>query len=208
MWINSKRYSDLEVIIGLQNHNRDVEKYFFDKTYQYFERHFNQLFFDQDSKQEIFQTAIVKLWTEIENKTIRVADGKISRKQKDGGYAIMTATLNTFLMAFAKNEFRELLRDHKEDNIDEVITASESSDIIDETINEEEELIRIVDKCILTISPSCREIITLFYYQKKSLDEIIELRGEKNSSKNGLKSAKNKCMNVLRQRIEEELKKM
>jgi DNA-directed RNA polymerase specialized sigma24 family protein len=63
---------------------------------------------------------------------------------------------------------------------------------------------RIVDECIARISPSCVEILTMFYYRGMSLDEILAARGEKNSSKDGLKSAKNKCLNTLKTRVKEE----
>ena len=60
---------------------------------------------------------------------------------------------------------------------------------------------RIVDECIQLMSPACIDIITQFYYHGKSLDEIMVTRGGKNSSKDGLKTAKNKCMNTLRERV-------
>lgn len=208
-WIRRRKLSDSEIILGLQCHDKKIEKYFFDESYHYFDIHFNQLFFDQDSKQEIFQTAIIKLWTEIENKTIRIMDGTICRRQRNGTYSEMSATLRTFLMAFAKNEFRELLRNNKDDNIDEILSCSATSiDIIDDTKEDDEYNIQIIDECILSMPQNCIEIITLFYYQKKSLDEIMEIRGEQNSSKDGLKTAKNKCMSTLRKRVTERLNSM
>lgn len=202
----SKALSDAEIITGLQCHNPKTEKYFFDNSYRYFDLHFNQLFFDSDSKNEIFQTAIIKLWTEIENKTIRIFDNRICRRQKSGSYAEMTASLSTFMMTFAKNEFRELLRNYKDDNYEDFMSGLDAECEIEDEIYAEEEKIQIIDECILSMSPTCIEIITLFYYQKKSLDEIMTIRGEKNSSKDGLKTAKNKCMVTLRKRVDQRLK--
>lgn len=204
--IKPKSLSDIDVIIGLQKHDPKVEKYFFDTTYKYFDIHFTQLFFDPDSKQEIFQTAIIKLWTEIENKTIKIIDNMICRRQRSGEYCEMSATLNTFMMAFAKNEFRELLRNRNDDNFEDIANSlSKQIDFIDESDDTSEYQIQIIDECILSMSPNCIEIITMFYYQRKSLDEIMELRGEHNSSKDGLKTAKNKCMVTLRKRVNERL---
>ena len=206
LWGRQKKLSDSEIIIGLQNHNSSVEKYFFDNLYKYFNLHFNQLFFDKDSKQEIFQTTIIRLWTEIENGTIKVVDGKVCRKQKDGLYCTMTAGLNTFMISFAKNRYREFLRMPKNDNFDDIVNVSKKRiDIIDENNDKVEDQIQIIDECILTMSPNCIEIITMFYYQKKSLDQILELRGEQNISKDGLKTAKNKCMTTLRKRVTDRL---
>ena len=47
----------------------------------------------------------------------------------------------------------------------------------------------------------------MFYYEGKSLDEILMLRSDRSSSKNGLKTAKNKCMNTLRSMATEEFRK-
>lgn len=197
------KLSDLEVIEGLQNHNPKVEKHFFNSCNNYFNSHFNQLFFDKDSQQEIFQLAFIKLWTEIENKTITVIDGKVCRKRKLNGYQVMTASLTTFLMAFAKNEFRELLRNCKDDNYEEVFAVSNDLILVDEDY--EEYQIQIIDECIQSMSANCIEIITLFYYQQKTLDEIMLIRKEQNTSKDGLKTAKNKCMVTLRNRVNERL---
>lgn len=198
--------TDIEIINGLQRHDARVEKWFFDSFHSYFNRHFNQLFFDDDSRHEIFQAAIIKLWTEIENRTIKVIDNKICRKQKTNGYQVMTASLTTFMMAFAKNEFRELLRDCKDDNYDEIFSDSESCTIIADEDDENENKIRIIDECIQSMSPNCIEIITMFYYRQKTLDEIMSIRNEQNISKDGLKTAKNKCMVTLRRRVNERLK--
>lgn len=204
--LKQRSMTDPEIIEGLQSHNRKAEKCFFDMAYRYFNAHFNQLFFDGDSKQEVFQTAIIKLWTEIENRTITEIDGMVCRRQKDGRYHPMTASLNTFMMAFAKNEFRELLRNHKDDNFEDVANSGGAAVLAaDEESGDEELKISIIDECILAMSPNCRELITLFYHQNKSLDDIMQIRESQNTSKDGLKTAKNKCMVSLRKRVTERL---
>lgn len=203
--LRNKKITDSEIIVGIQNHNKLIERIFFNTTKDYFDAHFKEFFFDSDSQEEIFQTAIIKLWTEIENKTIKIIDGQIYRKRRNGEYQIMTASLNTFMMAFAKNEFRELLRNHKDDNIEDLFHALSDS-VVSEEEDEIELKIQIVDECIQSMSPNCIEIITMFYYRKMSLDEIMKIRPDKNSSKDGLKTAKNKCMVTLRNRVNEKLK--
>lgn len=85
------------------------------------------------------------------------------------------------------------------------MTSLEAAKEIADEAYDEDDKIRIIDECILSMSPNCIEIITLFYYQKKSLDDIMMIRGEQNSSKDGLKTAKNKCMVTLRKRVDERL---
>lgn len=200
-----RKMSDLEIVAGIQAHDPKAEECFFKMLSDYFDRHFNELFFDRDSREEIFQTSIIKIWTEIENKTIKVIDNIICRRQRDGGYRRMTCSLTTFGMAFAKNDFRELLRNYKEDNFEDNFAGTFPDVAIDEE-DDEEFRIQVVDECIQSMSPNCRDILTLFYYKHMSLDEIMAARNEKNSSKDGLKTAKNKCMTTLRQRVNQKLK--
>lgn len=198
----NESYDDFEVITGLQARNGAVERWFYESAQRYFNKCFKEVFFDEDKRQEVFQSAFIKLWTEIENRRIKIVSGIISRQQRDGSYEPMTCSLTTFLMAFARTEYREIVRNvHEEyyeelyDKVSEPFGYGAGEDDAEELKN------RIVDECIAAMSPNCVEILTLFYYKNKSLDEIMELRGDRNCSKNGLKSAKNKCMTTLRERV-------
>lgn len=203
-------YDDAEVVRGLRLHSGRMEEWFYRKARTYFNQHFREVFFDQDRKQEIFQSAFLKLWTEIDNGTIIAEDdGTVERRQRNGEMVPMTCSLTTFLMAFAKNEYREMVRSNKLDCYAEIYDTPEQAEVQqmygDE--NDEETRNRIVDDCIQRISPRCTEILTMFYYEEKTLDEILAARHETNSSKNGLKTAKNKCMNTLRSLCNEEFRR-
>ncbi|MBR0038150.1 MAG: sigma-70 family RNA polymerase sigma factor [Bacteroidales bacterium] len=201
-----KEMSDLEVILGLQNRDRKTEEWFYRSAKRYFEEHFNEVFFDKDKRQEIFQSAFLKLWTEIDNRRIRIGKNQVCRQQQSGEVLPMKCSLTTFLMAFARTEYRELVRNTKEEYYDELYECDvDWSELtvssIDRDEDDEEQKNRVVDECIGGLSPHCVEILTQFYFKGLSLDEIMTQRGEKNASKNGLKTAKNKCMNTLKERI-------
>lgn len=206
IWGNKKAYSDIEVVNGLQRREAKVENWFYEAARKYFNASFNEVFFDKDRKQEIFQSSFIKLWTEIENGRIKVMDGAVCRQQRSGVYEAMNCSLTTFLMAFAKTEYRELVRNIKEQGCDELYDSAMCDTLFDAADYDDADEMknRIVDECIARISPSCVEILTMFYYRGMSLDEILAARGEKNSSKDGLKSAKNKCLNTLKTRVKEE----
>lgn len=203
-------YDDAEVVRGLRQHSGRMEEWFYRKARTYFNQHFREVFFDEDRKQEIFQSAFLKLWTEIDNGTITAEDdGTVERRQRNGEMVPMTCSLTTFLMAFAKNEYREMVRSNKLDCYAEIYDTPEQAEMQQMYGDENGEEIRnrIVDDCIQRISPRCAEILTMFYYEEKTLDEILAARHETNSSKNGLKTAKNKCMNTLRSLCNEEFRK-
>lgn len=203
-------YTDKEVVTALQQHDRKMEEWFYRKARRYFDDHFRDVFFDQDSRQEIFQNTFLKLWMEIDNGRISVMEDCVCRQQQDGTRRKMTCQLTTFLMAFARTEYREMVRSLREDPYAEIADSLQQADMMTATPDEEdpEEMkSRIVDDCISQLPPRCAEILTLFYYKGMGLDEILEARKEKNTSKNGLKTAKNKCMNTLKERIETEFEK-
>lgn len=204
-------YNDVEVILCLQKRERRAEEWFYRTAKRYFDEHFNEVFFDKDKKQEIFQSAFLKLWMEIDNKRICIQQQRLCRRQQNGEIKPMTCSLTTFLMAFARTEYREVVRSTKEDYFGELFDDADTADMpvttFDKVEDAEEQKNRIVDDCISQLSPNCTEILTLFYYKEMSLDEILEQRADQNSSKNGLKTAKNKCMNTLRERITVQFKK-
>ena len=203
-----KGYADTEVVRGLQERNRKIEDWFYGAAMTYYNTHFREVYFDEDKKQEIFQTVFLKLWTEITNGKIMLKENAIYRQQRDGAYKPMTCTLTTFLMAFARTEFRELVRNVKEVTYGEITEAFLKNDeaIMTDADDVEAQKVRVVDDCIQSLSPRCVEVLTLFYYEGKSLDEIMLIRKDSNTSKDGLKTAKNKCMNTLRQRVSERMR--
>ncbi len=209
--VRKAHYTDTQVVIGLQAKDRSIEDWFYAECKRYFMDKFNEIFFDLDRKQEVYQDAFIKLWTQIDDKRIRVQDDKLFRQQASGLYHPMTCTLLTFLMAIAKNEYREIVRENKEEYYAEFFEDEESAEVLvtswDNEEDAEEQKNRIVAECINGMPPRCIEILTLFYYEGKSLDEIMEIRKEKSSSKDGLKTAKNKCMNSLKERITEKFEK-
>ena len=203
LWGGKKAYSDIEVVEGLQRRDAKVEEWFYRAAKRYFDSSFNDIFFDKDSRQEIFQTSFIKLWTEIENGRIRGVDGAVCRQQHSGVYEPMTCSLTTFLMAFARTEFRELVRDVNESGWNEVYDPAvhDAMFAIEGECDDVDEMkTRIVDECIARMSPSCVEILTMFYYKGMGLDEILAARGE-NTSKDGLKTAKNKCLKNLKEKV-------
>lgn len=199
-----KSYSDQQVVMGLQARDHKMEEWFYAECRRYIMDKFDEIFFDHDRKQEVLQESFIRLWTQIDNLRIKVMDGQIIRQQADGIYRPLTCSLLTFLMAIAKNEYREIVRKNREEYYAEFFENEEHAVVqqIDWDEEEaEEQKNRIVAELVCQLSAHCREILTQFYYENKSLDEILMLRSDHNSSKDGLKTAKNKCLNSLKDRI-------
>lgn len=205
-----KRYSDQEVVMGLQSHDPKVEEWFYAESRRYIMEKFDEIFFDRDRKQEVMQESFIRLWTQIDDLRIKVVDGQIVRQQADGVYRPLTCSLLTFLMAIAKNEYREIVRDNREEYYIEFFGDEEHAEVLQTEWEEdeaEEQKNRIVAELVSQLSPRCREILTLAFYEDKTNDEIMTIRADKNTSKDGLKTAKNKCLNTLKERILKEFER-
>lgn len=205
-----RKYSDQEVVLGLQSRDRNVEEWFYAECRRYVLDKFDEIFFDQDQKQEVLQESFIRLWTQIDCLRIKVIDGVIHRQQADGVYRPLTCSLLTFLMAIAKNEYREIVRDIKEEYYGELFEDEEHAEVQQIEWDEEEaeeQKNRIVAQCVCQLSDRCREILTLAFYEDKSNDEILAIRADKNTSKDGLKTAKNKCLNSLKAKIQKEFER-
>lgn len=193
--------TDEEVVKGLQNKDRLVERRFFVSCQKYFnERRAGVLDYHggAQSPEDLFQDSFLRLWQEIEARRIYIRDNYAWRTDRSGNNRKLSASLKTYLMAIAKYRNYEMIRE-------EDIYAPEKANNTDTSDEDQDEHLSewIVEQCVNDLPPRCKEILTLFYYDGKSLDEILEIRNE-NQSKDGLKTGKSKCMKTLRERIAEQ----
>ena len=119
--------TDVAIIEGIQQGSNTMLDTFYRQCSQYFYSHYkgimtntNQFEFERATdKDDLFAESFESLWTEIENKKIFVACGKVYRLDKNGVPAIMTSSLTSFLLSIAKNkcyeQYRESLNDYPED---------------------------------------------------------------------------------------------
>ena len=196
-------WTDIEMVEAVCRHdNRALERYYRDCKH-YFVSHAGALFMSDTVIDDIFQESMIHLWREIETHRIEVRDGVLCR-WSEGEPRPMTSTLRTFLMAVAKRKHWEQLRRQSAlllTDDDNVLEHSRYGELfVADSPDEQRE--RIVADAVLAMSDRCRQILTLFYYEHRTLVEILELRSE-NTSKVGLKTSKYKCMQRLRQTLTE-----
>lgn len=197
--LNAKTYSDATLVEGVYKHDPVMERALHRHCKQYFDENYRGVFFVGDEhKDEIFHEAFIQLWMNIENRKIYAENGEL--KGKDGTPFI--GKLTTYFMSIAKNKYREWARDQhvgRKVDADDKTLKNKNQDaykgiLYDETENE---IIEMIAECISRMSERCNQILTMFYYERKTLDDImIELPSF--DSKNALKTAKYKCMENLR----------
>lgn len=193
--------ADSDFVRQIQKGNRRVTESFYNKCRKYFMDSYQAVFAKESIKEDIFQQSFVKLWTEIETGKIYVDNCRgISRIDRHGNARQLTCSLTTFLIDIAKNDYRDWLRNDRltlEDDFESFAHMNEIATAVVFESSDDSILEQIVTQCMLELPNRCKEILTMFYYQGLSLDQILAKRGE-NTSKDGLKTGKYKCMETLK----------
>ena len=197
--LSVKTYSDVAYVEGVFRRDPMMERALHYHCKRYFDENYNGVFFvGHEYKDEIFQDAFITLWEKIMNKKIYVEDGEL--KGKDGN--AFSGKLTTFFMGIAKLKYMEWAREnlYRLTNEEEERRRREQEmaqfkawlyDSADET------MLEIIADCISKMSKQCNQIITMFYYEEKTLDDIM-VEWQTFESKDALKTRKYKCMETLR----------
>lgn len=205
MMKTTKILSDAEVIAGIQHEDEKVLKSFMNSCRVYFDDKRVGAFIFQThvmEPQDLFQEAFVTLWNEIQTGKIHLRDNCPYRYTADGVSKRMTASLKTYLMSIAKYKNMELLRDSEA--YADYEPSADLPDIVEEA--PERTMENLMKETLGTLPHRCQQILTLFYIYEKSYDEILKIRKE-NTSKDGLKTGKSKCMMRLKERVLEKCEK-
>lgn len=203
-----KSYTDIQIVEAYQNGDKRAQQFWYDKCRSQFGiGTSNYLGLTDYMRDDLFQDSFIILWEKMESRQIYADDGCIHAISKKGDSIV--PDLLGYFMRIVKNKYLELYHSGKYViPINEVVTSS-NEDFFEELYWDEDpdvEKDRIVSQCLLSLPKSCLEILTMFYYEKKSLEQILEERPE-NNSYDGLKSRKSKCMTNLKKRITESFAK-
>ena len=195
----SNNYSDAEYVDGVYKHNTLMERALHYHCKRYFDQNYRGVFFiGNDHKDEIFQEAFITLWENIIKRKLYVEDGVL--KGKDG--QPFSGKLTTYFMKIAKLKFLEWARENQHrtsDEDEELDLMKYEIDIFKEILydSDDEVMLEIIADCISHMSKRCNQILTKFYYEEKTLDDIMKEIPEFNSRR-ALITRKYKCMEDLR----------
>lgn len=208
----SASFTDIEYVDGIRHGRRRMTEMFFNECRHYFMSVYDAVFMRRDFRDDIFQQSFVKLWTEIETGRIFVGDdGALLRYDRHGGLRELTCNLKSFLIDIAKNDYRCWLR-HDWLSIAEDFEDFAHTIEVATAISPDDDPVplaeQVVASCVADMPPRCKEILTMFYYDGMSLDDILVARGDKHSSKNGLKTGKHKCMESLKARVRDAFREL
>lgn len=194
-------YSDVALVEGIQRKDPEAERCLYLKCKKYFSEHYKGVFFAPDHmSDDIFQNTYLALWESIERKKISVRNGILTGKES----APLNCSLMTYMMSIAKLKYLEVARQNgrtspfseiEERNARLVYEPLEHSDWLHD--DERQGKLEVISDSIAVMPERCRQILTLFYVEERKLDEILSLLPTF-TSKDALKTAKNKCLAKLK----------
>ncbi|MBL7856998.1 MAG: sigma-70 family RNA polymerase sigma factor [Cyclobacteriaceae bacterium] len=143
-----------------------------------------------DDSKDIYQVTILIFYD-------NVRQGKLER---------LVSSVKTYLYGIGKNIALETIRkQNKNTPIDQEKWFKEF--LIDETeITLEEDKAQAVKNALLKLGEPCRQLIELFYYERKTMEDIATQLDYKNAET--AKNQKCKCMARLRKIVEREFTKL
>jgi len=181
MKVTEPRYSDEELVEGLKKQDPVMIDYLYKNAGPMVYKLIVNSGGDQNDAEDIFQEGILAMY-------INVRTGKYKLSSR--------ARLTTYLVQICKYKWLDHVKSaYVSKNvlgIDQEL-LSESGDYEGD---EKEERIKMLHRCIQKLGESCKRILHLFYWEKKSYEEIaIEIGQTPPSAKN----QKYRCMKKLKE---------
>lgn len=203
-----KSYTDIQIVEAYQNCDKKIQQFWYDTCRSQFRKGTSNYggLTDYD-RDDLFQDSFIILWEKMESHQIYIVDSTIHVTSKKGDRPV--PDLLGYFMRIVKNKYLEMYHSGKYViPLNDIILSSKDNFFEELYWNEDPEVEkdRIVSQCLLSLPKSCLEILTMFFYEKKSLEQILSERPE-NTSYDGLKSRKSKCMTNLKKRITESFAK-
>lgn len=193
-------YTDAEYVEGLQERKHDKEESLYYHCKKYYEENYKSVVFvdlKEELKREVFQESFIALWENILSKKLYVEDGVL--KGKDG--KPFSGKLTTYFMSIVRYKYYEITNHGKQDGSISLEDAGVQGLIkelfLTDDEDESETKLAIISDCLSHMQEHCRQILSLFYYELKSLEKIVQELHYVNTD--SLKNAKCRCVKNLRE---------
>lgn len=122
---------------------------------------------------------------------------------RQGKLQYLVSTAKTYLFGVAKNIYMQQLRKAKKlSSIDQEKWIKNHVAEVDDEDDNTDLLLEKARNALSKLGSPCQQVIKMFYYEKKSMEELTQILGYKNAET--AKNQKCKCMKRLRRLFNEE----
>lgn len=178
---------DVKLLDGLKNGDDSALEELFQKNYRPIASLVTRNHGTEDDVEDVLQEALVVLWERVHNDSFEYQ-----------------AKLSTFIYATAKNIwFRKLARQRRELPSEMETLEIPDGDSIPSEELEENERVLAVQKAMEEIGNPCKDILLLYYWEERSMEEIAVQLGFANADT--VKSKKYQCKKALEKLVKKAL---
>jgi RNA polymerase sigma factor (sigma-70 family) len=159
---------DTEIIARISSGDEKALDYLYRKYYKMMVKLVLNNSGSEDEAKDIFQEALIVFWQKVSS-----------------GNLVLTSKISTYLYSICLNQWRKEL-----DRKSRISTTEEKEEfeIID---NDKAERIKIVNDCINALGDNCKKILTYYYFDGLSMNDIADKLGYANTDT--AKTKKYKC---------------
>ena len=151
------KVSDESILVRIKNGDETALDYLYKKNYRTIISMVIKNSGSEEEGRDVFQDALIVFWQKDNNKDFQ-----------------LSAKISTYLYSVCQNLWRKEL-DRKRR-----FEESDKEESVENSL-EKEEMVRIVHECINELGDSCKQILTLYYFDGLSMDKIAEKMGLANS---------------------------
>lgn len=166
---------DSEIIERIKRGDEQALDFLYKKNYRMMVKMIIKNNGSEEEAKDIYQEALIVLWQKVLSQDFT-----------------LTSKLSTFLYSICQNLWRKEL-ERKSKLTNEESNESEIFDI------DKKERIEIINQCINDLGETCKKILTYYYFDKLSMNDIAEKLGFANSDT--AKTKKYKCKQELDKKI-------
>ncbi|MBX9852219.1 MAG: sigma-70 family RNA polymerase sigma factor [Cytophagaceae bacterium] len=166
---------DSEIIERIKRGDESALDFLYKKNYRMMVKMIMKNNGSEEEAKDVYQEALIVVWQKVLSEDFT-----------------LTSKLSTFLYSICQNLWRkELERKSRLSN-----EESDESEIFD---IDKKERIEIINQCISDLGETCRKILTYYYFDKLSMNDIAEKLGFANADT--AKTKKYKCKKELDKKI-------
>jgi RNA polymerase sigma factor (sigma-70 family) len=166
---------DSEIIERIKRGDEQALDFLYRKNYRMMIKMIIKNNGSEEEAKDVYQEALIVLWQKILTEDFT-----------------LTSKISTYLYSICQNLWRKEL-ERKSKHTNEESNKGEILDI------DKKERIEIINKCISDLGETCKKILTYYYFDKLSMNDIAEKMGFANSDT--AKTKKYKCKKELDKKI-------
>ncbi|MGB3150267.1 MAG: sigma-70 family RNA polymerase sigma factor [Maribacter sp.] len=185
----TKRPTEQELILGFRKNDTVVLEAVYTRIFPKIKVHILKNNGNEEQAKDIFQEAFIACWKNI----------KANKLSENGN-------VEAYLYTIAKNKWTDYLRssDYKKTvfHDDKLPIVMENDDLKNDEIKREANA-KVLQLALSQLGQNCKSLLNLFYFERKSMDEISQLMNLASAS---ARNQKYRCMEKLR-KLSLEIKK-